>query len=133
MLLMMSMPSAEKMPGIQSTKLTWKVEALRRDLEKVAASTRVKRARENWKIAVVSARAFDKLICTIQAKTIAKLDTLSCRHWFDDRSRRNACTHQSSRDVDACGPGVCAAHPLRLREAEESMVRHGVPLETKIV
>ena len=36
------------MPGIQSTKLTWKTEAFLVDFEKVAASMRVKRARENW-------------------------------------------------------------------------------------
>lgn len=42
------MPRAEKMPGIQSTKLTWKLEPLVVDLEKVAASMRVKRAMENY-------------------------------------------------------------------------------------
>ena len=47
MLLMMSMPREEKMEGIQSTKVMWKSEPLRWDLEKVAASMRVKRAREN--------------------------------------------------------------------------------------
>jgi hypothetical protein len=41
------MPRKEKMPGIQSTKLTWKSEAFLADFEKVAASIRVKRAMEN--------------------------------------------------------------------------------------
>ena len=47
---MMSMPREEKMAGIQSTKVRWKVEPLRWDFEKVAASVRVKRARENYNI-----------------------------------------------------------------------------------
>jgi hypothetical protein len=33
MLLMTIMPRAEKMPGIQSTKVKWKMEPLREDLE----------------------------------------------------------------------------------------------------
>jgi hypothetical protein len=33
MLLMTSMPRAEKMPGIQSTKVMWKEEPFRDDLE----------------------------------------------------------------------------------------------------
>jgi hypothetical protein len=44
---MMSMPRAEKMAGIQSTKFTWKSEPFLMDFEKVAASMRVKRAMEN--------------------------------------------------------------------------------------
>ena len=48
MLLMMIMPSAEKMSGIQSTNFTWKSLPFLREWEKVAASIRVKSARENW-------------------------------------------------------------------------------------
>jgi hypothetical protein len=48
------MPRKEKMPGIQSTKLTWKSEAFLADFEKVAASIRVKRAMENYQKAGVS-------------------------------------------------------------------------------
>lgn len=47
MLLMMSMPRALKMPGIQSTKVMWTSEPLRADFEKTAASMKVKRAMEN--------------------------------------------------------------------------------------
>lgn len=47
MLLITTVPSPEKMAGIQSTKFTWKFEPLRSDLLKTAASIRVKRAIEN--------------------------------------------------------------------------------------
>lgn len=47
MLLITIKPSALKMPGIQSTKLTWKSEPLT-VLEKVAASMRTKKAMENY-------------------------------------------------------------------------------------
>lgn len=48
MLLMMSMPSALKMEGTQSIKVMWTSLPFRALLEKTAASTKVKRAMENW-------------------------------------------------------------------------------------
>jgi hypothetical protein len=44
---MTSIPSAEQMKGIQSTKVMWTCEPLRGDLEKTLASMKKKKPREN--------------------------------------------------------------------------------------
>ena len=94
------------MPGIQSTKLTWKSEAFLADFENVAASMRVKRAMENWYKSLVS-------------RTVS-CDRIYCWHarllW--------KATHQGSCEVDACGAGIGAVEPLRRRKAEDAVPRH---------
>ena len=54
MLLMISMPSAEQMKGIQSTKVMWTSPPLYGDLDQTLASMKKKKPSENWKGQAVS-------------------------------------------------------------------------------
>lgn len=90
------MPRAEQMPGTQSTNLMWTSEPFLAEWEKVEASMKKKKPRENW----------NKSKCQVR-----KAD--------EQRKESGKRSHQGASKVDACGPCIGAVQPLWLWEAEE--------------
>lgn len=96
--LMTSMPKAEQIPGIQSTKVTCTggSEPFKLDLDHDATSISIKKPSENY----------------------TRYTSVSTS------PASGSCAYQGSSCVDACGSGVRAVQPSRLWEAEQAVRRH---------
>jgi hypothetical protein len=101
---MTSMPRALQIMGIQSTNLTCTSEPFRGEWEKVEASIKKKKPRENCKLGQYDRR-----------------DT----HWVGS-------LYQSARQVDACCSGGSTVEPCRLREAKETLGGHLVKIVSRL-